>query len=220
VQVRLLVGLALFSLIASRNVVAQAASNTISACVKKSNGALRVLGPVGHCKNSESPIQWNITGPQGPTGPIGSQGPQGPGGLLLEDAVGNAIGPYDLNNRVTIKAGGVPVAILADTGFEELSFSFFHDSPDCSGLRYLNEQDPAVYAAGFTSDGKTAYYPPLGSTAVVELGLGTGSVEQIAQGADPTQPGTCSPLVSSELDPYVPAQSFDLTVFTPPFHLQ
>jgi hypothetical protein len=209
-----LLSVALFSEMAIWTGVALGANDTVFACVKKSNGVTRIISPSGHCKNSESPIQWNITGPQGPTGPTG---PQGPGALILVDAVGQPIGTYYLDFSVAIKVGDIAVYIAADTSFEERTIDFIHNSADCSGPRYLFDQEPSVISVGRTTDGKTAYYAQLG-VAPIQLGTGS-SMEEIAQGGDPSQPGTCSPLIS-ELDPYVPALSLDLSTFTPPFHLQ
>jgi hypothetical protein len=48
-----------------------AAGNVINGCVSKSRGAVRVVTPPAHCSRSETPISWNITGPQGPQGPAG-----------------------------------------------------------------------------------------------------------------------------------------------------
>jgi hypothetical protein len=212
---RFLLSAALFSEIAIWTGVALGANNTVFACVKKSNGAVRIIDPSGHCKKSESPMQWNTTGPQGPTGPTG---PQGPGALLLVDATGQPIGTYDTGeSHVIMKVGNVPVYITADTSFDLSSIEFFHDSADCSGPRYMSTDETDVLTIGWTSDGKTAYYAQLGSPTIQ---FGNGSIEEIARGSDASQPGTCSPLLSSQLYPYGPPESLDLTAFTPPFHLQ
>ena len=64
----------------------EAAAQTIHACAKKSNGALRLVSGPGQCSPSEDQVSWNGAGPQGPpgpagpTGPTGPQGPQGPAG--------------------------------------------------------------------------------------------------------------------------------------------
>jgi hypothetical protein len=50
----------------------------ISGCYNKTDGTLRVIDPAGqHCKATESPLTWNLSGPQGLPGPQGPQGPQG-----------------------------------------------------------------------------------------------------------------------------------------------
>jgi hypothetical protein len=213
---RFFLGVAVFFEMAIWTSVALGANNTVFACVKNSNGAVRIVGPNGHCKDSESAMQWNITGPQGPTGPTGSQGVGAP---LLVDAMGQSIGTYLISGdpKVIIKVGNTPVAILADSSFDSTGIEFFHDSSDCSGPRYLSYGETDVYSGGVTSDGKTAYYTRLGSSAIQ---FGNGSIEEIARGNDPSQPGTCSPLISSQLFEYVPPESLDLTAFTPPFHIR
>lgn len=50
---------------------------TMTACAKKSNGALRLANK---CKKSEKRVSWNIQGPPGATGAPGPQGPAGPAG--------------------------------------------------------------------------------------------------------------------------------------------
>jgi hypothetical protein len=53
-----------------------AASNgIIHACVK--SGQIRILGAAQSCQTRETPLDWNITGPQGPKGDKGDAGPQG-----------------------------------------------------------------------------------------------------------------------------------------------
>jgi type VI protein secretion system component Hcp len=66
------------------------ADNVIHACAA-ANGALRVVGPSDSCKNNESPLTWNASGPggvtgaTGPAGPVGPAGPAGPQGLAGRD---------------------------------------------------------------------------------------------------------------------------------------
>lgn len=59
---------------------AQGQSNTIHACYNNINGDLRRVSSPTDCRSLETPISWNITGPQGPQGPVGPQGPAGPQG--------------------------------------------------------------------------------------------------------------------------------------------
>lgn len=58
------------------------ADGTINACQDKSTGNLRVIDPAKtSCKNSESPISWNQTGPQGIAGQDGVDGEDGENGV-------------------------------------------------------------------------------------------------------------------------------------------
>jgi hypothetical protein len=61
--------------------VALAQNETIDACVK-SNGEVRIVETGEVCKDNETPLSWNVTGPVGPQGPEGPPGPPGPGGGL------------------------------------------------------------------------------------------------------------------------------------------
>ncbi len=86
------------------------AADPIHACVKR-NGSLRIVSAPALCKQQESPLTWNDSGPQGPAGEPGEQGPagepgeQGPPGepgqqgspgatLRVFDALGNDLGLY------------------------------------------------------------------------------------------------------------------------------
>jgi hypothetical protein len=48
-------------------------NNTIYACANRS-GLLRVVASHEECKSQETPLQWNIVGPEGPQGPPGVLG--------------------------------------------------------------------------------------------------------------------------------------------------
>jgi hypothetical protein len=54
----------------------------VHGCVDSKSGTLRVIAASGVCKNNETPLDWNITGPVGPIGPIGLMGPQGTAGAV------------------------------------------------------------------------------------------------------------------------------------------
>jgi hypothetical protein len=63
------------------------AQGVINACVRQSNGSVRIVSPAIACNSSEVAVTWSITGPAGPQGPAGAmgpsgaQGPAGPAGL-------------------------------------------------------------------------------------------------------------------------------------------
>ena len=57
----------------------QAQEDVICACSKK-DGTLRIVQSANDCKLSETPISWNMVGPQGLPGPQGPEGPPGPPG--------------------------------------------------------------------------------------------------------------------------------------------
>lgn len=65
----------------------------INGCYNNRNGGLRVDPSGSGCRNSESAIQWNKTGPAGPAGPTGAAGPTGPAGSAGPAGVAGPQGP-------------------------------------------------------------------------------------------------------------------------------
>lgn len=65
----------------------------IHACVKSSNGAIRIVGNSEVCASNETPLDWRIQGEAGPIGPQGPQGPQGPEGPQGPQGPGGPQGP-------------------------------------------------------------------------------------------------------------------------------
>lgn len=68
----------------------------INACVKTSNGQLRVVTSANQCVGGEQAVSWNIQGPQGPQGiqgPVGPTGPQGSAGPIGPQGEPGATGP-------------------------------------------------------------------------------------------------------------------------------
>src|SRR5438874_744789 len=60
--------------------VSQVNGGSISACVKKRDGTMRIVAEGTTCSPNESLLVWNVTGPVGPTGPTGAHGTTGPTG--------------------------------------------------------------------------------------------------------------------------------------------
>ena len=105
-------GLSIGLLVLIRNdiVVAHGGDPTkIHSCVKNSTGQTRIIAPNGVCDTNETPLDWNVTGPQGPAGPTGSTGPIGPTGPT---GLTGPAGPSDAFS----KSGGVFV-LPANSGF-------------------------------------------------------------------------------------------------------
>ena len=76
------------------------AGGTINACQDKSTGNLRVIDPTkSSCKNSETPISWNQTGPQGAPGLQGVPGEDGAPGAPGEDGAPGAPGEDGQNGQ-------------------------------------------------------------------------------------------------------------------------
>lgn len=68
-------------------------SGVIHACYAQSNGSVRLVESAADCKNSETAITWNQTGPTGPQGPAGPQGGAGPAGSQGPQGQTGATGP-------------------------------------------------------------------------------------------------------------------------------
>lgn len=89
---------------------AHAADGVLAACVAKATGTMRLADPNNPCRNGESPVSWNIQGPQGPQGPAGGQ------------TMINAV----INSDGSLAASGVPPgATLTVTRLSPGSFSVF-----------------------------------------------------------------------------------------------
>jgi hypothetical protein len=87
------------SVITSASLLAVSSSyadtETINACVKKSNGSVRIITGKMKCAKNERLTTWtstsdNLIGPAGATGPVGATGERGPVGATGNDG---AIGP-------------------------------------------------------------------------------------------------------------------------------
>ena len=96
-------------------------AQVINACVKP-NGTLKVTTTAGNCGNNESPISWNVQGPQGSKGDPGdpgmdgepgSPGPPGPA-LHVFAANGTDIGLSV--GEVGLRDAGVFKVLLIDSG--------------------------------------------------------------------------------------------------------
>jgi hypothetical protein len=57
-------------------------SDTIHACYNTNSGQLRRVSAPAECRNNETSLSWNASGPAGPQGPQGPAGPQGAEGAV------------------------------------------------------------------------------------------------------------------------------------------
>jgi hypothetical protein len=71
----LLLTFCVVAIVALVNVYAQS-SDTIQGCYDNKSGSLRRVTSSSDCNQKETPISWNIIGPQGPQGPQGQSGPE------------------------------------------------------------------------------------------------------------------------------------------------
>jgi hypothetical protein len=75
----------------------------VTACAKKTTGALRLLKPGKKCKRTETKLVWSVTGPQGP------QGAQGPAGTAGAPGAPGAPGTSSGSGVIVIDGNGEPV---------------------------------------------------------------------------------------------------------------
>jgi hypothetical protein len=83
-------------------------TGVIYACYSKSTGTIRVLdNAVGTCKQGETQLTWNQTGPAGPVGaqgPVGNTGPRGP-----SDGFMATQGPDEFDNILVLGGQSAPI---------------------------------------------------------------------------------------------------------------
>jgi hypothetical protein len=117
-------------------------------------GALRVVSTAGSCLVGETPVDWNVQGPQGVPdgrGPQGLQRGHGASGLQLVDAVGTVVGEWTtgaagagFDSAVSWTEGSDRVAMLLtsrDMWTVAGTPTFLYESTDCSGAPLL----PVLY---------------------------------------------------------------------------
>jgi hypothetical protein len=110
-------------------------TSKIHACVKNSNGTLRIVGANDTCANNETALDWNIQGPPGPSGPPGPTGIPGSGGSGL-----NCIGcnKRDFATRFNITS-------FTNQNFDLANFVGIHlPAEDFTGSSFVN----AIIRAG------------------------------------------------------------------------
>jgi hypothetical protein len=119
---------------------ARDSAEQIEACVKKSNGAIRIVTATSSCTRTERRLAWGTGGEAGPPGPAGAAGapgprgpagdrglagpagPQGPAGTTigaLEDLSGIACHPASGDGTISIAYDSLRRAVLtcaAETG--------------------------------------------------------------------------------------------------------
>lgn len=109
--------------IAIVNAYAAPPPGTIQACYNDTNGNLRLVSSPDDCRNHETAISWDITGPAGPPGPPGPPGPAGSPGPQ------GSPGPPGPGSNVTTFRHTRTVANICGLGS---NFSFI-DNPAING---------------------------------------------------------------------------------------
>jgi hypothetical protein len=79
---------------------------TLTACVRDNDGAMRLVSSSATCKNNESPVTWQVQGPQGVPGPKGDKGDKGDTGA--DGAPGTPGAKGDKGDKGDPGADGAP----------------------------------------------------------------------------------------------------------------
>src|SRR5262249_3369703 len=141
-----------------------ASAQVIHACVKSSNGAVKIVADPAQCSANETPLEWGVQGPQGEPGADGAPGAdgqpgeQGPPGPVLHvfDALGVDLGifdgrPHELTNDpilyATRPAPNIPIPIHVNGNLSPLALPngpFFTEAADagCAGTPYVVTDAP------------------------------------------------------------------------------
>lgn len=116
----------------------------VHACVKKSNGDVRIVGRSATCKPSERALVWGTTGPEGAAGPAGPAGPIGPKGdpgavAAVSSGPPTCTGEVDTLGAVDTYAAidGIPGESLNDRHNREV---------DVSSVKFCVDTAPATGA--------------------------------------------------------------------------
>jgi hypothetical protein len=150
-------------------VSAAADPNVVYACVKKSNGDVKIVTETKKCKKGWVKISWNVTGPQGPAGP---QGPVGPSRNLVDSkgtvvgtimaawaggyfSVQNAGGLYGVNENAVLDTESI---FYLDSKCMGAAYMWFaKDDPDSAGApntwRRFVQQTPDKHYWAFAYQG-------------------------------------------------------------------
>lgn len=94
--------------VGSATAAVDAEESTLRACVKKSGGAMRLVGDRAKCGKTERLVEWSTgaAGPAGPAGPPGAAGAPGPAGANGLNGEPGAAGPAGLAG--VVGADGAP----------------------------------------------------------------------------------------------------------------
>ena len=183
----------------------------IHSCVK--NGKLRIVGPSDSCKPGATALDWPKTG----------------SGLVLKDANGTFIGPYDYGSGGVFLSSldGPVVAFVGPTGFYQTSsFGFLYASTNCSGPKLIQPRGGLVRNEMGTLEGTLYYFPIPGTTMTINSGDVRPSTP--AQCVYPGQvfisPNICCCTAPGCLNPFTgsirPVGTLDISGFVPPFHVE
>lgn len=146
--------------------------------------------------------------------------------MVLVDANGLPVGTLldGYNGGVMRQVGADRVYFQATAaGIPAPTVQFLHTTTDCSGQRYLNNQNSAGLLYFAQASGAHLAY-----TRLVDPGYGVGlvakSIEVVAPGQNMTAPGECYPQLENEVQQSmgvaVIANDPSLGALVPPFRIQ
>ena len=185
-------------------------ASLIHSCVK--NGKLRIIDPSDSCKPGETALDWPKT--------TGSS-------LVLKDANGTVIGPYDSTYaRVFLNSPDGPVVVPVDsTGFGGAAVGFLYTSTDCSGPRLTAAQGGLVRNEVGLLEGTLYYLPVSGTTITINSAENrslTAALCSAFLGTVFISPNICCFTSSSSGLPFTLSVgtpgTLDISGFVPPFH--
>jgi hypothetical protein len=206
-----------------------AQAEIVYACVSNKYGMVRIVAEGVRCRDSETPLRWNVAGPQGPQGIPGPPGPQALGGsspLAVFDAKGLKMGDvvtatYFVSTHpwiVGFTPEGAPNVVLAvmqtfSYGPFDKIISFagagflYYASSDCSGQPFVDHTNAVLLTPfvavgnGFAAIADTTQPQIITAKSAWTAGAGQG----------------CSSRSSIPVNVFPVSDTIDLTAFTPPF---
>jgi hypothetical protein len=138
---------------------------TISACVKSSTGAMRMVDAGKKCKKGEKLVAWNRTGPGGGAGVAGPAGPGGPAGKPGDAGPRGDKGPAGADGAPGVQGKAGPTGAKGNPGIQ---------GPPGSGGGAVATPEPAPsqHAGDFrVRIGNGALFAPVSLSGCVERRL-------------------------------------------------
>ncbi len=130
-------------------VAAPAQAQPITACVKKSNGSVKILKKKSaKCKKGWKKLEWNSKGSNGANGSNGSQGPAGPS-WQVKDAAGVTLGTFAGFTSEPLQSGA------NQTQAPTLATLVYVLGADGGIFRYYMDSSPYVDQVWFRDSGCT-----------------------------------------------------------------
>jgi hypothetical protein len=187
----------------------------IYACVKPSQGQLRIVEAAEVCPAGERRLEWPAGAPS-------------TGALRVVDAGGKFIGRYGYGGTTVIAVGAewIAVSLTADGPRKHDTGPLFYFNTACpnpadktalhgtAGYLGVYSRELVKFALGFPEAPNVVYYPGAEDPAFVPLSY------EFTEGTLTGQQRVCYTFDQPPLfQKYAPAQTFDLGVFTTPYRV-